>query len=142
MFNLFASKNQKLVHKWKKEHHEIVVLATKVIEKYSTHHYDEAKKYLIELNSLAVEHIMDEDIQFFKLLREKRKKDKHIENMINEFTHSFKDTKLTLMNFLHKYTKDDVELDDEFFATFNKIVEVVGKRIAFEENNLYKTLEQ
>ena len=142
MFNIFASKNQKIVKKWKKEHQDIVILATKVIEAYNTHRYADAKKYLKDLNSLAVGHIMDEDIQFFKLLRDKRKQDSHIENMINEFTYSFKDTKLTLMNFLHKYTKDDVELDSEFFDTFNKIVDVVGKRIAFEEKNLYKELEK
>jgi len=142
MFNIFASKNQKIVKKWKKEHQEIVILATKVIEAYSTHRYKDAKKYLKELNSLAVGHIMDEDIQFFKLLREKRKQDPHIENMIKEFTHSFQNTKLTLMNFLYKYTKDDVELDNEFFETFNKIVGVVGSRIEFEETNLYQELEK
>jgi meiotically up-regulated gene 157 (Mug157) protein len=62
--------------------------------------------------------------------------------MVKEFTNSFRNTKVTLMNFLHKYTKDDIELDDEFFETFNKIVEVLGQRIEFEENNLYAKLRE
>jgi len=142
MFDIFASKNKKLVKKWKQEHQEIVVVATKVIEAYSTHRYNEAKEQLKVLNNIAVSHIMDEDIQFFKLLRDKSKNDPRIEKMVNDFTASFKGTKLTLMNFLYKYTKEDVELDDEFFETFNQIVEVVAKRIEFEENNLYQELQK
>jgi len=138
--SIFSSKTQKLVKKWEKEHQEIVVIATKVIENYNTHNYKKAKKYLRDLNSLAVGHIMNEDIEFFKLLRDKRRIDKEADNMINEFTHSFKDTKLTLMNFLYKYTRDDTDLDQEFFNTFTQIVDIVGKRIDFEENNLYQKL--
>jgi len=140
--NLFASKTKKLVHKWEKEHQEIVVLATKVIQHYSKHEYKKAKSYLVKLNNIAVDHVMDEDIQFFKLLHDKAKNDSKTAQMVKEFTNSFRNTKVTLMNFLHKYTKDDIELDDEFFETFNKIVEVLGQRIEFEENNLYAKLRE
>ena len=139
--SIFGSKTQKLVKKWEKEHQEIVVIATKVIENYNTHNYAKAKKYLSDLNSLAVSHIMNEDIEFYKLLRDKKRIDKETDNMINEFTQSFKDTKLALMNFLYKYTRDDTKLDQEFFDTFTKIIDVVGKRIDFEEKNLYQKLK-
>jgi hypothetical protein len=139
---LFMSKNQKIVHHWEKEHHAIVVLATKVIESYNLNDQDKAKKHLKALNTLAVGHIMNEDIEFYKLLRDDKRKDDETEFMIQEFTRSFKNTKLTLMNFLRKYTKDDVALDDEFFETFNKIVDILGRRIDFEEKNLYKKLRQ
>jgi hypothetical protein len=138
---LFMSKNQKIVHHWEKEHHDIVVLATKVIETYNTNEHKKTKKHLKALNSLAVGHIMNEDIEFYKLLRDTKRKDEEAEHMIQEFTTSFKDTKLTLMNFLRKYTKDEVELDDDFFDKFNKIVEVLSKRIEFEEKNLYRKLK-
>jgi len=138
---LFMSKNQKIVHHWEKEHHAIVVLATKVIETYNTNDHEKTRKHLKALNSLAVGHIMNEDIEFYKLLRDNSRKDNQTEQMIQEFTHSFKNTKLTLMNFLRKYTKDDAILDDEFFETFNKIVEILGKRIDFEEKNLYTKLK-
>jgi len=45
-----------------------------------------------------------------------------------------------LRNFLRTYTKQDAVYDEEFFATFNTIVEALGERIEFEEKNLYKLL--
>jgi hypothetical protein len=138
---LFMSKNQKLIHHWEKEHHAIVVLATKVIESYNTNDLEKTKKHLKALNTLAVGHIMNEDIEFYKLLRDERRKDEETEKMITHFIQSFKNTKINLMNFLRKYTKDDVELDEEFFETFNEIVETLSKRIDYEERNLYKKLK-
>ena len=45
------------------------------------------------------------------------------------------------MSFLTKYTRQDVPLDDEFFTTFNGLVEVLAERIAFEEKNLYSKMD-
>jgi len=44
------------------------------------------------------------------------------------------------LNFLTKYTQPEATLDEEFFNTFNEIVSVLTKRIAFEEKNLYARL--
>ena len=62
------------------------------------------------------------------------------EAMIREFTQTFKGTKMTLMSFLTKYTRDDVLLDEDFFTTFNELVAILGERIQFEEENLYSLL--
>jgi len=140
MWGLFSSKNQKLVKKWEKEHKQIVVLAHKVIAEYSKNNQKAAKKELKALNKLAVNHIMNEDIEFYKLLKDQKRLDDETEKLIYNFTNTFKDTKNALMMFLTKYTKDDVVLDEEFFISFNEIVEVLAKRIAFEEENLYNTL--
>ncbi|SFV51656.1 hypothetical protein MNB_SV-3-876 [hydrothermal vent metagenome] len=139
--NLFLSKNQKLVKKWTKDHEEIVVLAHKVIAEYSKNNQKNAKKALKELNELAVDHVMNEDIEFYRLTKDTKRLTATNESMIHEFTKTFKGTKMALMNFLTKYTKDDVVLDEEFFTGFNGIVEVLGKRIEYEENNLYKILK-
>jgi len=141
MFGLFSSKNQKLVKKWQKEHEKIVELAHKVIGEYSKNNHDAAKKAVVELNSLAVDHVMNEDIEFYKLMRDEKRIDDKTEVLVDDFIKSFKKTKLTLMSFLSNYSKPDVPLDEEFFTTFNQLVEVLGKRIEFEEKNLYSQLK-
>jgi len=135
--SLFLSKNQKLVKKWKKEHEEIVVLATKVIGEYSKNNLDAAKKQLIALNDLAVDHLMNEDIEFYRLLKDAKRADRKTEEAVNEFTKSFKGVKVALMNFLTRHSRDEAILDDKFFEEFSELVGVLGKRIAFEEDNLY-----
>ena len=138
---LFLSKNQKLVKKWTKEHEDIVVLAHKVIAEYSKNHQENAKNALKELNNLAVDHVMNEDIEFYKLTKDDKRVTSENETMVHEFTQTFKDTKLALMSFLTKYTKDEVILDEEFFTGFNNIVEVLAERINYEEENLYSLLK-
>ena len=140
LWSLFSSKNQKLVKGWVKEHEKIVLLAHKVIVAYSQHDLKATKKALLALNKVAVAHLMTEDIEFYRLLKDKKRADEETEKLIDEFTNSFKDTKITLREFLLTYTKDDAVLDENFINTFNVIVDVLGKRIAFEEENLYKTL--
>ncbi len=135
--SLFASKNKKLVKKWEKEHEQIVVLAHKVIAEYSKNNHDAAKKELEALNVLAVDHLMDEDIQFYRLLKDQKRLDNHTESLVDEFTHTFKNTKNDLMRFLTQYTRPEAILDDEFFDSFNAIVGVLAERITFEEENLY-----
>jgi len=139
---LFASKNKKLAIHWEKDHQAIVVLAHEVIAKYSKNDMTGAKKSLKSLNNLAVDHLMNEDIEFYKLLKDDKRLTPETIELVNDFTRTFKDTKLTLMKFLTKYTKDDIELDEEFFSTFNTLVAVLADRINFEEKNLYSLLKE
>ncbi len=144
MFSLFSSllssKNQKLVKKWIKEHEKIVLLAHKVIAEYSKNNHNTAKKALNELNELAVDHIMNEDIEFYKLLKDHKRSDTQTEQLVDDFVKSFKGTKAALMSFLTKYSRPETPLDDEFFKTFNELVDILAERIEFEEKNLYKAL--
>ncbi len=139
---LFLSKNQKLVKQWKKEHEKIVVLANKVIAAYSTNNQKRAKELLKELNIIAVDHLMSEDIEFYRIQKDEKRVTPNNKEHINEFNDTFKNTKMSLMMFLTKYTKDDVELDEEFFKSFNKIVDILGRRIRYEEDNLYSILDE
>ena len=140
--SLFGSKNKKLAIHWEKEHQEIVVLAHEVIAKYSKNDMTGAKKSLKALNDLAVDHLMEEDIEFYKLLKDDKRLTPKTVELIHEFTRTFKDTKLTLMKFLTKYAKDDVPLDEEFFNTFNTLVAILADRINFEEENLYTLMKE
>lgn len=140
IFSLFLSKNQKLVKKWEKEHEEIVVLATNIIGEYQKNNPEKAKEYLITLNNVAVNHLMNEDIEFYRLLKDQKRLTRENETLVHEFRTTFKGTKTTLMNFLSKYSKDGMVLDEYFFREFNKLVEVVLGRIKFEEENLYRLL--
>jgi hypothetical protein len=142
MFSLFSSKNQKLVQKWQKEHEKIVELAHKVLGEYAKNNYSEAKKALKELNSFAVDHIMNEDIEFYKLMHDEKRIDLKTEVLVDDFIKSFKKTKLALMSFLSKYSKDETPLDETFFTQFNEIIEVLAERIDFEERNLYSKLKE
>jgi len=139
---LFSSKNEKLVKKWQNEHKKIVELALLIVGEYAKNNHDVAKKALKELNEIAINHVMNEDIEFFKLSHDDKKIDKKIEMLINDFTSGFKTTKLTLMDFLRKYSKPDVPLDDVFFKNFNELIDVLGRRIDFEEKNLYLKLKE
>ncbi len=141
MFDLFASKNKRLVNKWQREHEEIVTLAGKVITTYAQEEYTQAKKYLKELNSLTVDHVMNEDIEFFKMMHEDGEIDKETEEMIKDFVQGFKKTKLSLINFLGHYAKIDIPLDEHFFREFNELVEAIKERIHFEETRVYSKLK-
>lgn len=137
MFNFLESKNKRLVKKWKKEHEELVVLGQEVIGEYVKNDHQKTKQYLEKFVDLAVEHLSSEDIELYKLLNEPEKNDPDTDRLVKEFQKSFKNTKVTLMKFLAKYVKPEEKLDDVFFDTFNSIMEILGKRIAFENENLY-----
>ncbi len=137
MLNLFESKNKKLVKQWKKEHENLVVLGQKVLAEYVKGNESEAKRQLKHFVDLAMDHLTSEDIEFYRILSDPERKDERTEQLIEEFQTSFKDTKTTLMKFLAKYVRPDTELDDEFFDTFSKIIEILGRRIKYEEDNLY-----
>lgn len=104
-FPLFLSKNQKLVKKWTQEHKKIVVLATNIIEEHTQHNPSKAKKYLLELNALTVNHLMNEDIEFYRLLKDKKRVTIENEALVNEFTSTFHGTKMSVLRFLSLYSK-------------------------------------
>ena len=136
MLGIFESKNKKLVKKWKKEHENLVILGQKVIAEYVKNNESEAKRYLKKFVDQAMDHLTSEDIEFYRMLNDDEK-DPRTEELIEEFQRTFKDTKTQLMKFLAKYVRPEVKLDDEFFDTFQKIMEILAKRIKFEEDNLY-----
>jgi len=139
MFDIFTSKEKKRIKKWRKEHDKIVHLATDIIAEYSKNNHKKAKSLLKELNSLAVDHVMNEDLEFYHW---KKEANEEMRGHIEKFTGSFRDTKMALMNFLSKYSKDDEALDDKFFEAFNGLVEVLAKRIDYEEKILYNDMEK
>jgi len=140
VLSLFLSKNQKLVRTWRKEHQEVVFLANRVISEYTQHKPSRAKKYLIKLNHLAVNHLMSEDIEFYRLLKDKKRMTIQNKILVDEFTSTFKGTKLKVMHFLAKYSKEDVLLDENFFSNFKELVSLLVHRMEFEESNLYRLL--
>jgi hypothetical protein len=134
LWSIFSSREKKKIKMWKKEHNQIVHVATEVISEYSKNNYPKAKEALKKLNVLAVDHLMDEDLEFYHW--KKSSTPEMIQN-IEIFTKSFKDVKLTLMHFLAKYSKPEKALDEIFFKEFNDLVEIITKRIEYEENMLY-----
>ncbi len=134
--SFFQSKNQKLVKRWESEHVKMVELAHKVLGEYAKGEHQQAKKYLKDFSRIGIDHIVSEDIEFFKLERQVDL-DPQTRDLIDEFVSSFGDVKETLMKFLGKYTLEETPLDEEFFDTFSAIAEILGQRIKFEEGNLY-----
>lgn len=137
---LFPTESQKLVKKWTKEHQSIALLSSKIIDSYEKGKYHSCKKYLKLLKNIVLCHVMIENIEFFKLLKTEGKLDPETTHMIKHFTKTFENTKITLIDFLFKYTKPETRLNDTFFEEFKVLVIVLNKRITFEEENLYKKL--
>lgn len=102
----------------------------------------DCKEELRKLYIVAVDHLMSEDLMFYRVSKEKDTIDEETEELIKEFKDSFHGTKTTLMNFLTIYTRPDSKLDSEFINTFHAIVGILGKRIKFEEENLYNKLKK
>lgn len=137
MFDVFESKNKKLVKRWKKEHEHLVILANKVLSAYVKGEESETRRQLKKFVDLAMEHLSDEDIELYRILRDPSRKDQTTEKYVDQYYKSFKDTKSTLMQFLSKYVRPETPLDEEFFKTFEQIAGILRERIDYEEQNLY-----
>jgi len=117
-----------------------VLLTNQVIAEYSKNNHKKAKKLLINLNNLVVDHVTDENIEFYKLLKDEDRLSPKNKAYTEEFIETFVDVKKDLMKFLTKYTRKDVELDDEFFEILSSIADVLLERIQYEESKLYAIL--
>ena len=143
MSSSFSSEsNKELVIHWKKEHREITALATQIIKAYKTNELNMLRKEMDNLNYLTSEHLMNEDMAFYQFLMLEDDLDDELKKLIEDFIETFGETKITLMDFLTKYTLDDVVYNQEFIDTFTAIVAVLAERIAYEEKTLYKTLQE
>jgi|AAUQ01.1.fsa_nt_gi hypothetical protein len=136
MFSLFDSKNKKLVKTWKRDHEKLVVFGKKVLAEYVKGDEVRAKKLLKKFVNLAMDHLTSEDTEFYRILKDPESDNITIQ-LIDDFEKSFKDTKVTLMKFLAKYVREENRLDEEFFDTFSKIMDLLSTRIDYEESNLY-----
>jgi hypothetical protein len=138
--SLFLSKNQKLVKRWTKEHERIVVLTHKVLAEYSKNNHKQAKIELQVLSNLVIDHVTNENIEFYKLLKDESLISTKSKKSTKEFIETFKDVRLDLTKFLTKYTQESTPLDEEFFDMLNQISEILVERIDYEEKNLYRLL--
>ncbi len=137
MFTIFESKNRKMVKRWKQEHEQLVILGKKVLAEYVKNNEPETRAALQSFTDLAMSHLNSEDIEFFRLIRDQEHQDVQRDEAIDRFQQSFKDVKTTIMKFLAKYNRPENPLDEEFFDTFSKIMEILGERIKLEETGLY-----
>ena len=137
MFSLFESKAQKIVKRWRKEHEELVVLGKEVLGDYVKGDEEKTRRVLKKFVDKAVDHLNSEDIEMFRMLHDAKVQDDKIERLIQDFQRSFKDTKTTLMKLLARYVRPDAPLNEEFFDTFSKILDILAQRIEYEEKNLY-----
>ncbi|WP_456432990.1 hemerythrin domain-containing protein [Nitratifractor sp.] len=135
--SLFESKGKRLVKRWNKDHEQLVVLGNKVIAEYVKGNQEGAKKTLKQFTDAAMEHLTNEDVEMYRLLRDLKLDNEKITDLINEFQDSFKETKRELMKFLSTYVKNDAPLDEAFFEAFQELMETLGERIEYEEHNLY-----
>jgi len=131
--------NAKKVKKWQNEHKALATLAVRTVEYYEKGDLKKSKKELGKLQSVALNHLMDEDVTFFELFKkaDNNTTDQHIVNAIKEFRSSFIDTKKVLIHFFIHYTDPNVALDDIFIEKLKGIIEALVARIEFEETNLY-----
>ena len=131
--------NSKKVKKWQAEHKALATLAVRTVEFYENGDLKKAKKELGKLQSVALNHLMDEDVTFSELFKkaDKTYTDQRIVDAMKEFRKSFIDTKKVLIHFFIHYTDPNVELDDIFIEKLKTIIGALVQRIEFEEQNLY-----
>jgi len=149
MFNFFfkqnedLARNSKVVKKWQAEHKAMAKHAMKVIEYHQAHKISKARKELIKLETISLDHLMDEDVKFAELLKTAKGKslatqsDKNIVTAINEFRGTFADTKRAIFHFFVFYTNTANPLDATFREKLDGIIGALVQRIEFEETNLY-----
>jgi len=135
--DLFLTKNQKLVKRWKREHEEMIALSHAVVAAYVKNNHSDAKAKLRSLGAVAADHLTSEDMEFYRLLKDPERNDAVTKQQIIEFQESFKDIKQGLMKFLAKYSRDEEPLNEVFFDTFSNVLDMLEERIAFEEEKLY-----
>ena len=145
MFNFSFSRkkdlehNSKKVKKWQAEHKALATLAVNTVSYYENNNFKKAKKELGRLQSVALNHLMDEDVTFSELFKkaDSTNTDKVIVEAMKEFRKSFIDTKKVLIHFFIHYTDPNVSLDETFIIKLKGIIDALVQRIEFEETNLY-----
>jgi len=153
MFGLFSrnkdadlAKHSKDVKRWEREHDALKKQAGKVAEDFGNGKIEQAREDLKKLESLALQHLMSEDVRFYEMKKavEAEQKDtpenRAILESMREFEESFQGTKQVLIKFFAHYKKPEVPLDEKFAEDFGAIVDAVVARIAFEESTLYRAL--
>jgi len=131
--------NSKKVKKWQAEHKALAKLAVNTVSYYENNNLKKAKKELGRLQSVALNHLMDEDVTFSELFKkaDSTNTDKVIVEAMKEFRKSFIDTKKVLIHFFIHYTDPNVSLDEAFIIKLKGIIDALVQRIEFEETNLY-----
>lgn len=143
MSSRFSSEsNKKLVMQWKKEHREITESAAKIMKAYKINELQVLRQEIENLNNLTIEHLMAEDMEFYKFLMLEESLDNDIQKLIEDFNETFEETKIILMDFLSKYTLPEAIYNQEFIDNFIAIVAVLSQRISYEEKTLYKALQE
>ena len=143
MFKIFTKKNEDITHnakkvkKWHSEHRKLEEYAGKVLSAYDKQDIKQTRKYLNKLELLALNHLMNEDVTFFELLKKSKGHDTKVVSAINEFRHSFMDIKKALFHFFIYYTNPKNDLDTLFKKKLDGIISALVARIEFEEQNLY-----
>ena len=136
--------NKGKVKKWEGEHKALAKEAMEVVRFYDNNDMSKAKKHLIKLQNLALNHLMDEDVTFFELFKkaDDSETDKQIMASIKEFRSTFIDTKKALIHFFIHYTDKSTVLDANFKEQLDGIIAALVQRIEFEEKNLYTMINK
>ncbi len=136
--------NKGKVKKWEGEHKALAKEAMEVVKYYDNNDTLKAKKHLVKLQNLALNHLMDEDVTFFELFKkaDDSETDKKIMASIKEFRSTFIDTKKALIHFFIHYTDKNTVLDEHFKEQLDGIIGALVQRIEFEEKNLYTMINK
>jgi len=143
LFDFFVlNKNEKLIKRWKGEHHALAQCSIIVQDLHKQGHTAKAKKKLQKMYNLTMKHVQDEDNTFSKMKKNARKTDQHIVDEIDNFQHTFIDVKKALITFLLTYIDEDILLDKKFEDDLENIQHALSDRIKWEERNLYALLDE
>lgn len=136
--------NKSKVKQWTGEHKVLAEEATAVVSFYEKGDFKKAKKHLVKLQSVALKHLMDEDVTFSDLMHKssESEEDQEIVDSMKAFRKTFVDTKKALIHFFIHYTSEDVVLAEKFKMQLDGIINALVQRIEYEESNLYTKISK
>lgn len=121
------------------DHHALITLAGKIKQLYTDGSFDSIPDRLNEFGTLLRSHLLKENIKLYVYLQHVLAVDEENISLMQGFRSEMKGIGRAVTGFLHKYNDPDwnIELRTSFGDEFNRILEILGKRIKMEETVLY-----
>ena len=123
-----------LIEEFKKEHSKIIEAFKKVEE--SGIHTKEGHTKLMFLLPNLLNHLWDEDNQLYPVLRKASEHNKKLKEILSFFVNGLSTIHEEMLTLITKYSKEVVK-DSNFQREFERLFDVLSKRIQYEEEILY-----
>jgi len=138
----FKENNHKIIKEWTNTHNKIRELSDEIINTYSSRDMKKVKKLLKEMSSIITNHFMEEDIELHEICEHKERMNENTLNEIKKFKETYPNVKKDMIHFFNICSKKDYKIDSYFFDEYTELIDILKKKISFEEECLYTNLDE